>query len=238
MLQTVSELGGALWFLSSLFFALLMYATLFYICNRLFKKHKLSLVSMSGIASISLIIARWYAPAFVAKVMSCFGGLKTLTAFSLIHFGYLVKLLSKYIDGLRMSLQMVLATIAGVVLVAFSRVGRIALAENVYPSITMLLVCAAAGWYLLDFAAKNISFVRFTEGIGRHTMPILILHFLAFKIVSYIGCWWNGLPYPLVASFPVFFHGALWSLAYTAVGIVLPLCANHLFWIVIGSFRK
>lgn len=63
--------------------------------------------------------------------------------------------------------------------------------------------------------------------IGQHTMPILILHFLSFKLVNYIGVLINGNPLFVTAGFPTSYHGWIWTIVYTIVGIVLPLIIAH-----------
>ena len=59
--------------------------------------------------------------------------------------------------------------------------------------------------------------------IGQHTMPILIFHFLAFKLVSFAGVAVTGEPWCKIASFPNAYVGFWWCAAYTAVGVALPL---------------
>ena len=81
------------------------------------------------------------------------------------------------------------------------------------------------------------NFLNYTENdisydisyIGKHTLPIVILHLLAFKIVSYIGVLANGQELYLVAAFPVLYRGGLWWMAYTVVGIVVPLLLGQLY---------
>ena len=65
--------------------------------------------------------------------------------------------------------------------------------------------------------------------IGRSTLSILILHFLCFKIVSFIGVVIYGKPLFLIASFPVYFEGGLWWLAYTIAGVSVPILIGWIY---------
>lgn len=60
--------------------------------------------------------------------------------------------------------------------------------------------------------------------IGAHTLVILSLHFLAFKIVSLCYIEFKGLPISYLASFPVIKdqNPFLWIM-YSIVGVILPL---------------
>ena len=60
--------------------------------------------------------------------------------------------------------------------------------------------------------------------VGRNSLHIMLWHFLAFKIVSFVYIKLCGLPPYYLASFPVLNVDYLW-IAYTLVGIVVPLGA-------------
>ncbi len=61
--------------------------------------------------------------------------------------------------------------------------------------------------------------------IGNHTMPILVLHLLAFKLVSYLRIQWYDLPIEMLAhNKALYLHNDLFFLLlYSLVGIILPL---------------
>ncbi len=64
---------------------------------------------------------------------------------------------------------------------------------------------------------------------GQHTMPILIFHFLAFKVINVIGCLVRGDPAYAIAGWPIAYNGIFWSLAYTLIGVWLPFWGGELF---------
>jgi fucose 4-O-acetylase-like acetyltransferase len=60
--------------------------------------------------------------------------------------------------------------------------------------------------------------------IGKHTMTILFLHILAFKLVSIFYCIATATPMYMVASWPVLFGVSEWvKIAYTIVGVAVPV---------------
>ena len=65
--------------------------------------------------------------------------------------------------------------------------------------------------------------------LGRATMPIVILHFLSFKLVTWLALLATGGESYLLAAFPVYFTGGVWWLAYTAAGLALPLAADAVY---------
>lgn len=76
---------------------------------------------------------------------------------------------------------------------------------------------------IIAFAPRFIS--RLLEFIGEHTMSIMALHFLSFKIVSFGLIKAFHLPIVRLADFPVIFDYAniVVSLLYTIVGVFVPL---------------
>lgn len=60
--------------------------------------------------------------------------------------------------------------------------------------------------------------------VGKHTMIIFALHFLAFKVVSAIIIVVLGFEYVRLSEFPVITNvSSFWWLAYSLVGVLLPL---------------
>ena len=61
------------------------------------------------------------------------------------------------------------------------------------------------------------------------TVLFVILHFLSFKLVTWLGLLATGGESYLLAAFPVYFTGGVWWLAYTAAGLALPLAADAVY---------
>lgn len=65
--------------------------------------------------------------------------------------------------------------------------------------------------------------------IGKHSMAIMIGHFLCFKLVSYglIAVW--KIPYFCASAFPVLTDTGIWWIIYTLVGVGIPLVAQYIW---------
>lgn len=59
--------------------------------------------------------------------------------------------------------------------------------------------------------------------LGRNTMPILCLHLLAFRVVSFIWIRCGGLPMERLSDHPVIDSSYFWGIFYTAFGLIAPL---------------
>lgn len=72
--------------------------------------------------------------------------------------------------------------------------------------------------------------ITFFEKIGHKTLWIMALHFLSFKLVSYMYLLLYELPIINLVDFPVLsicIHSPIMWLIYTAIGVFIPLvCAN------------
>lgn len=67
---------------------------------------------------------------------------------------------------------------------------------------------------------------------GRKSLHVIALHFLAFKAVTYLYIEAKGLPFVLLASFPVLgypLQEGQWWLVFVAVGFLLPLAVIWLY---------
>lgn len=68
----------------------------------------------------------------------------------------------------------------------------------------------------------------YLQYLGKHTLYIVIFHFLAFKIVNfaYMECF--HLPSYTIAAFPVLTETGCWWIVYTLLGISVPLAIEKM----------
>ena len=78
---------------------------------------------------------------------------------------------------------------------------------------------------------------RFIYDIGNHTLEILALHFLSFRLVSFFVAYGYGLDVVHVAEHPVISDISIvpcyWWIVYSFAGIVIPLILNKVWYITI-----
>ena len=115
-----------------------------------------------------------------------------------------------------------------------------------YNKVLLFSVSAISGSLLtLIFSLyieKKLTFVRnVLYFIGNHTLVILALHFLSFRLVSFAGCILLGLDYAHVAEHPVVncypIANSLWWILYAIVGVVSPLLINMVWNYIVNTVK-
>lgn len=214
-----TEMGGAFWFLKTLFAVSIIFFLFDYILHLLIKKESLKDV-LNGIFATGLLLLGWYC---ALNGIITMGIPVVLSAYSLYLLGYIVKRygLVKYLG------KWYSALVAAAVLIICTGYGpSISVGNNSYWQPWYLILNAVAGFALLYFMAsllKKLSVMDFISVIGQHTMAIVILHFLSFKLVSLIQIEVYGHDAKYLALFPTFNTNGFWWIAYTIVGIAIPV---------------
>lgn len=88
-----------------------------------------------------------------------------------------------------------------------------------------ILITFCASYYI-----EKTSFRRVLYYIGNHTMPILVFHLLAFKLVSYLRIQLYDLPIEMLASNKALYphNDFLFIILYCFVGVFLPLLIDYI----------
>lgn len=86
--------------------------------------------------------------------------------------------------------------------------------------------------YIVSHFINNNYFKRVFIFLGQHTIPILALHTLAFKIITYIQVYIYDNDIIALSSYPVLNNSLMWSVLYTVAGVLVPVV------IVILPFQK
>lgn len=84
------------------------------------------------------------------------------------------------------------------------------------------------GVYSLSALLARTPVRRIMECIGNYSFSIMALHFLSFKIVSWLVCMAEGLDVSRIADFPVITSSGGWWIAYLVAGIALPMLATYI----------
>lgn len=119
--------------------------------------------------------------------------------------------------------------------------GTIELSKCVITNPLFLVSCTVLGWFMIGALSCFLVNSRITvfEYIGRHTFPIILLHFLVFKLVTFIYLQATNKSLLLLASFPVFFNtGELMKIVYSLAGVVIPILLNTAFMNIIKYRRN
>lgn len=236
LFQGGTQLGGALWFFNTLFFLLIGYILIQFILNHIWSNEK-SLTIIQSIIAILFLVAGYYCS---VKGISAHGLSRALSYYWLIHFGVLIKKydLHKKIR-LKPIFQVILALL--VLLICFYK-GNINLAGNEYTNPFYFLIVSISGWFFLYSIATILERYLGTgsrvngaiQYISVHSVPIIGLHFLAFKIVNAMAVSVYGMQPYMIAAFPILMRTEAWWGFYTIIGITVPLLADWV-WIKVRA---
>ena len=221
-----TQLGGAMWFIQALFQISILYAVVEFILQRLL--HGGDTLIPRGLISGVLL---WVGYRCGLAGWNVWGLGIAASCYCLFYLGTVLRRTAR--NNIKTLHRVILAAAAFVLLAVLGQLGSVGLAGNGYSGPIFLLIASLAGWVLVRqlaaLAALCPKLGAVLGYLGRATMPIVILHFLSFKLVTWLGLLATGGESYLLAAFPIYFTGGAWWLAYTAAGLVLPLAANAVY---------
>lgn len=232
-----TRFGGASWFLRTLFIVSVAHLVIRYIaCHWKYGK-----VFFCGVIGATLVGAEFVNLTRITiplGIHTCFCAYTAFLLGMLINKLRLTQRLGKFLP---------LAALAAFgVLLILNPLDTIGLGVGNIGCLLFYVTVSLAGWLMIwgisalikGFPAKIIAYC------GKHSIWILLLHFLAFKPVTWIYLLITGADMAGLSSFPTYPVTYLWPL-YTIVGVVLPLLFMMLVnWIkskikhqIIGAVR-
>ena len=221
-----TQLGGAMWFIQALFQISLLYAVIEVLLQKLL--HGGDALIPQGLLSGVLLWVGWHCNQAGWNVWGL--GIAA-SCYWMFYLGTVLRRTAR--SEVRPLYRAAAGAAAFVLLLVLRRFGSVGLAGNGYTNPAFLLLASMAGWVLVRSAAcltAPLPRVSAVLGyLGRATMPIVILHFLSFKLVTWLGLLATGGESYLLAAFPVYFTGGVWWLAYTTAGLALPLAADAVY---------
>lgn len=221
-----TQLGGAMWFIQALFQISILYAGVEFLLKKFL--HDIDTLLPQGFLSGVLL---WVGYRCGLAGWNVWGLGIAASCYCLFYLGTVLRRVTR--ENRKTSHRAILAATAFVLLVLLGRFGTVGLAGNGYTSPIFLLAASMAGWVLVREAAclaAPLPHLRAALAyMGRATMPIVILHFLSFKLVTWLGLLATGGEGYLLAAFPTYFTGGAWWLAYTVAGLALPLGADWVY---------
>lgn len=219
-----TELGGAFWFLRTLFGLSILFALTDFILNKLISNDKYADV-IHCIISVVLMCGGYATYLMDVKSLSI---PIVLSVYILYFMGYAIK---KY-DFIKYIKSWIALPVSMIILLICDPMINISLGSNRYGNPGYLLVCSLAGWLLLYNFADIISHLRcknILTLLGKNTLTIVIHHFWCLKLVHIIQILLYKYPSKYIAAFPYLNPNGLWWVAYTTVGITAPLAISCLY---------
>lgn len=232
------EICGALWFLGTLFWVSVAFCAADFIMRKLIKKP-------FGIAVAHIVTALGFlAAGYICSVKDVyvFGLERAASCYCFFALGNgLFKVKDIYQSW---NWKQFLPVFAGSfsLLLVLNRFGSVSMDNNVYTNPFFLLAAVLLGWGMLYSAAYFINKSVIKQPmlyIGKRTLPIMLLHFLAFKPMAAFIVFIYRLPVFCVAAFPTLYGDrGCWWLAYTIAGIALPLLAYAVYRKCVGYIHN
>lgn len=218
-------MGAPYWFFPVMFYATVLYMLADFSMFKARLPHRLAVLTLAAL--LLVVLAKYTDARFVNSIAKRTAGRVTFTAILLFHLGVLLRRGDLRVERLPARLQAAVGCACAVALVGLSRLGTLELVENMFPSVTFLLSGSLSGWYLLcALGGARGPLGAALACVGRHTMPILLLHLFGLKAATALGVWIFGDPSYLIAKPIVAYEGPVAVLVYTAFGVGLPLAAD------------
>lgn len=222
------ELLGGFWYLRSLFVSCLLIAFVSIIL-RLDSKYRYGLMCVFFLI-MTMLLRRFVPDNELLRELSmgCFGALFYLS-------GYLFKQYECYWQNKYVAITCCLSLLF---LFYYFRNG-VSMGCG-YNKVIPFYLSGISGTILTLYMSKKIEkwfpmINRFIYDIGNHTLEILALHFLSFRLVSFFVAYGYGLDVVHVAEHPVISDISIvpcyWWIVYSFAGIVIPLILNKVWYI-------
>lgn len=212
-----TELGGPTWFFSSLFIALVAFASIRFILIRIFKKEKLVLLTEIVISASFLLIAWLISEEKVSFHMFD----RMFAAYPLLVIGGWLHRLDNVWNHKWWQL-IIVAVLAMGVLLLLNPFGSISMARCKIETPLFFLATSLSGWFLLSSVSKLMPLVPLAK-LGESTRSIVMWHFISMKCVTWAYIIIVGLPMILLGAFPFLDNTTpyMWVI-YTIIGVGLP----------------
>lgn len=229
-----SQLAGATWFLRSLFCITIVNAVITYLLKNIISKKTYVFIAMvvaaigmqlvnNNVGSISLLVEK-------IGLQSFFAG----------YFAYLIGMILKKTTYMQFVEQHTLSCflLSGGGLLLLNFIGKIQLNVGHVENVAFFALSSLLGWILVYIVSINSKWIAScVEYIGKHSVWILGLHFLSFKIVTMVYLKIVPESKATLAAYPVVYENNILWIAYTLAGIIAPLLVGYI-WHKLFSFLK
>lgn len=212
------QLGSATWFLVALFIIVIFHGTVSFLMKKERGRKRVLLIIFLVVLIISTKINNFSIMGEIRRFPV------TYAAFLLGYFLRNIKIKSMYSPWM-------IPVSAGILLVMVN-FGNIELSAARIVNPFFYILCSASGWILLMSTAKLIiksgPLSKCLIYVGKHTMSILALHLLSFKLVSLMYILVHRRPICLLASFHILFETpSYYWIFYTIIGVAIPLMIDY-----------
>lgn len=217
------HLSGAMWFFRTMFFSIIIYAILDYICNKKLFKHK---EKVKWVMCIILLLIGWIGYNLpIGKYFNVF------SVIILYQIGYSLKKVNQKTNMKENIIMSILGFLAITIPMSFIKEG-ISLSSNQIVNPIYFVWCSCGGT-LMCYGIANIldktKISNLISYIGKNTVPIVILHFTTMKLVTLVQILYYNDSIKLLSVHPYLYVNWFWTILYTLTGTVLPLLIDNVY---------
>ncbi|AEE17058.1 acyltransferase family protein [Treponema brennaborense] len=214
---------GALWFLGGLFYVTVFYAGIDWLLKKI-NSQKFHII-FSVLFLITGFLIKNHYPSFKPILI-------VMCTEVLFAAGVYIKQYN-FLELLKKVNVFLLLGITFFILLFLTRYGRISIASVNLVNPLFFIVSSLTGFLFLWSLSQVILmyskfFVQVLLYIGSHTIPILALHILSFKIITFVQMKIYSADHIVFSLFPVWKNEWYWCFAYTVVGVAIPIIISIL----------
>ena len=233
LLHGSSQMASAFWFLATLMELSIFYCLADFVIKKVTKSGWHGY--MQGSISIIFLLIGYY---MSIKNVELLGINRVFSYYILFFLGIVLKKYVNY-DEIENRYKIISFGLSLIILLVGNKLGTIALNENQYVNPLYLIIMSLSGWILIyeisSSLKKNKQISKIFICIGKHTLAVVVLHFLFFKIVNFLGVLISGYSYVAIAAFPVLYTNSYWWVLYSLIGVIVPVILS-LLWEQIKKF--
>jgi len=225
LLEGGTQIGGGLWFLSTLFKVSIIYCLIEYVLKKITSRNN-NIVIIQATLSLLLLIIGWL---LGRRGIYAFGISRVCSVYFMWFIGHqLSSIKHKEFTKIQYGIGFLSALFALAILSGF---GDVELSSNYFSNPIILMIGSSLGWVLLYSASHLLTLFAVLQKplmiIGQNTLSVLILHLLCFKVINLIIVLLEKMDMYLIAAFPTLSNGkGLWWILYTIVGLFVPVVIN------------
>ena len=224
--------AGTFWFLIALIIIILGYAIMNYFTKWITKINKNIVLSILAIVSFIIgCLMRYYynIPRFSP-------------ACTLLFFFHLGNMLNLKKEKIQFN-NVYLAIFCLIILIFMNIKGYVAMNNNLFTDPFFLLICSLSGIYLTMYISKFIeNKTKYCKAIlcyiGKNTLVIMAIQFIAFKLAMLIQFYVGAINYDDLAILTGANNANWWYLLYVLFGIGIPLLYGYIIDKIKNIFKK
>lgn len=221
-----TPLGGATWFFRVLFWASVFYIVLSSVLKKLIKTEFVFNI-LRGIFCFIVLLSGFY----MATVDLRFYGIG-ITCSMLICL-FLGVIYRKFENNIKINIWTGLLSLLVLIMVLKYNPSGFCISANKYQNPLLLILSSVSGFWLVLYISKiflkSDVFTKIFFYLGQHTVSILCLHLLCFKLITFLIVYLYNLPDYRLASFPVYNINNYWWIVYVIAGCILPVLFSFLY---------